>query len=223
MTMPMMPGLTGAEGEEKTNDDMGGGGGDGENLESILEELDGDTVAQLAAEADEAYVNGELDEYMNALPSEENSDPAAASEPPPAEGDDAVSADPAAAPTPDPMVAADTAAAIVEEIAGYENELGELLAAADDSEEGDAKPIQDALDVVVEALDEAESAKEDAEKAADAEDPDAVSEALAAAEGAVTKAKEAVAKAKEAAMGQVAEKQAENEPSALEAWAEKNS
>lgn len=223
MTMPMMPGLTGAEGEDENKDQMGGDGGGGDTLESLLEELDDQTMATLVAEADEAYMNGQLDEYMNAPPGEE---PDGGEEGETPEGGDTVEAEEgetAPQPLADPMVAVDTAAAIVEEIAAEESQLADLLAAAEDSDEGDPKPIKESLEVVSEAMGEAEDAKEKIEKAAKDEDAEGVAEAVAEAEGAATKAKEAVAKAKQTAKGQVDAAKAEVEVSPLEAWAEKNS
>jgi hypothetical protein len=223
MTMPMMPGLTGAEEE---TEDMGGGGGEDGGIASLLEQVDDETMVSLIAEADEAYLNGELDEYMAAPPAE--SDPEAV-ETEEGGGEDSAgeageTEEGAEAPTTvDPMVAEDNAAAIVEEIAAQESEVGDLLAMAEDSDEGDPKPIKEALDVVVEAMAEAEEAKEKVVKAAKDEDLEALSEAIGEAEGAAAKAKEAVASAKEAAKTQVTEAHAEEEVSPLAAWAEANS
>lgn len=218
-----MPGLTGAQAENAGTDaePMGGEGGEGLDLATLLEEIDEDMMAELAGEAEEAYLAGTLDEYMDAegsAPTEDSPPVDEAADGEEVEGDEGEMAGGATA---------TDAAAMVSEIAQMQNEAADIAAAAADSDEGDDAPINAALAVIDEALSEAEEASSDAEKAEGGEDMAGAAAAAATVEGAHAKATAALEQAKIAANGQVnADKAAKDadapEASPLSMWAERN-
>lgn len=216
MTMPMMPGLTGGAANDDESKEMIGDGSEDSGLAAILEELDEETIASLASDAEQAYLDGSLDEYMNAGPaeSEETAEDEAAESKETQSGEEAAGSE-----QHDPVTTATEVAAVVEEIAAIENQLNQLLEAAADSE-GDESPIEDSLTIVTEALAEAEVAKEEADKAADDQDVEKAAEALATVQGSLEKAKTALDEAKNSAKTQIEENT--EEPSSLQLWAEAN-
>lgn len=224
--VPMMPGLSGDQADPEDTTPMGGeGGAAGGDLASLLEEADEADMAELVTAAGEAYLNGDLDELMGApAPAPDDEIPSSeGGEKPKKEGEEGEEGkDPEA---PDFAAAETEAARMVEEIAQMQTELTDLVAKADESDEGDSKALETQLDIVTEAYDEAEDAKGAVEKAIDAEDELGVQTATASLQGAYGKAQAACEHAKKTAKGQVqaaADAKAETEPekSSLAAWAE---
>ncbi len=222
MSMPLLPGLNSNLPPE---DAITTEGTESSDIGALLDSIDDEAWAELTTEADQAYLDGTLDEFMDA-PAADGDAGAEEEEP---EGDEEA---PPSSSAPDASAPADVAAtesaAMVEEIAQMQTELDKLVEMAKDSDEGDPKPIQSALDTVSEALEEAEAALTEAEKAVDAEDPIAAATAKATVEGAHSKAAAACTAAKEAAAGMVqaardAEAADAPEQSALSAWADANS
>lgn len=225
MSMPMLPGLN--ETPADTATPTGNGGEEAaDGIAAVLESIDEETWATLVSEADEAYLDGALDEYMDAPAADGDAgqEEDEEEEAPPS------SSSPDAAPAPEDQtadVAVTDASAMVEEIAQMQTELDKLVIMAKDSDEGDPKPIEAALDTVSEALADAEEALAAVESAADSGDNIPAATAKATVEGAHTKATAACNAAKEAAANMVAaarEAEAADAPeqSALAAWADAN-
>lgn len=217
MTMPLIPGLMGDEvevDEDSTDPEPTPGGG----LTELLNSLDEVDLADLIEEANEAYMNGVLDETMNGAPAEGEGEET----PDEGEGEEAEEEQPGEGEV-DAETAATNAGAIVGEIQAIQSQLTELADVVDESEIGDDVDVDDALDTVAEALTEAEDAQADAEAAASEGDIEAANEAMKVAEKALEKATEVCDKVKEAAGDAVTAAEEEVEPDPLALWAAENS
>lgn len=204
MDMPILPAISGNSETGFT----GEGGGEVESLPSLLAQITEPEMEELVAVANEAYLNGELDELMAA---EEGGEAPVSGQPSvegevlaeEVEGEESRDSAPGEMEPVDPAEAPNTVSVFVSEIETAQAHLLSLSEAANESDVDTAR-IEEALTVVETVLGQVEEAVRMADKASADGDPDLAAKAVRLATDAAAAAQGAVADATRSAEEEVA-------------------